>query len=259
MLPRHPGAETDAVPAGAALAAAAAPASFRAQARSARTEKSWRQYLALGALAVLLHGAAVYGYSQIERQPPRPLEQRVEIELIKPVIVPPMMVEPPPPPPPPPPKKVVRKEPPPPPPPVLPEEPAPLVREEPPPAPEPAATEEPVVEETVTPPPPPVAPPAPVEEAVSEPTAYAAYLSNPAPRYPSFAQKQGWEGKVLLRVFVLASGKAGKVEIAESSGRKTLDDAAVAAVKNWTFVPARRGSRTIDGWTTVPIEFRLAK
>ncbi len=230
---------------------------FAAQAReNTPTDKSWRQYLVLGTLAVLAHGAAVLGYSSIDRTPPVPLKQTVEIELIRPVIVPPQEIEPPKPPPPPPPKKVVRKTPPPPPP-VVREEPAPVTL--PPPPPEPPVEE--IIAEEPLPMPPVEAPPppAPVEEPVSEPMAYAAYLSNPAPKYPTFAQKQGWEGKVLLRVHVLANGKPDKLEIAQSSGRKTLDDAALAAVRNWTFVPAKRGSMPIDGWTTVPIEFRLAK
>ena len=106
---------------------------------------------------------------------------------------------------------------------------------------------------------PPPAPPAPKEEPLTEAVGYAGYLNNPPPEYPSFAQRQGWEGKVILRVRVLASGKPGAVEIKQSSGRKTLDEAALEVVKNWVFAPAKRGSTPVDGWATVPIEFRLAK
>lgn len=220
-------------------------------------ERSWHSYLALGALAVLLHGAAMLAYIKLDRDTPaRPLKQTVEIELIRPVIIPPMEVEPPPPPPPPPPRKEV----PPPPPPVLRQT---LPPPAPAPEPEPAPIEEIVAEEVLTIPlredPPPPLPPTSTEEPVSEATAYAGYLRNPAPTYPAFAQRQRWEGTVLIRVHVLASGKPDKLEITQSSGRKTLDDAALAAVRNWTFVPAKRGSKAIDGWTTVPIEFRLSK
>ena len=37
-------------------------------------------------------------------------------------------------------------------------------------------------------------------------SANAAYLKTPAPDSPSLAQRRGWEGTVLLRVHVLASG-----------------------------------------------------
>jgi protein TonB len=38
-----------------------------------------------------------------------------------------------------------------------------------------------------------------------------------------------------------------------------LDDAALAAVQNWRFVPAKRGSVAVEGWVNVPIEFKLGK
>ncbi|MDN7994108.1 energy transducer TonB, partial [Burkholderia orbicola] len=99
------------------------------------------------------------------------------------------------------------------------------------------------------------APAVPVRE--TAPIGDAAYLRNPAPDYPAFAQDQGWEGRVVLRVHVLASGTPDSVEVRTSSGRRLLDSAAVAAVKRWTFVPAKRGDEAVDGWVNVPIDFKL--
>ena len=76
---------------------------------------------------------------------------------------------------------------------------------------------------------------------VTPASANAAYLKNPAPEYPSLAQRRGWEGTVLLRVHVLASGKPGEIQIQKSSGREALDDAALSAVKRWSFVPGQAG------------------
>lgn len=107
----------------------------------------------------------------------------------------------------------------------------------------------------------PPAPPAPApkaEEPITEANAYAGYLNNPPPVYPKAAQRQGLQGRVLLRVFVLASGQVGSAELKQSSGKPVLDEAALAAVRGWTFVPSKRGSTPIDGWTTVPIDFKLA-
>ncbi|RKF40036.1 energy transducer TonB [Paraburkholderia fungorum] len=101
----------------------------------------------------------------------------------------------------------------------------------------------------------PAAPPAPVAE--TAPIGNAAYLHNPAPDYPPIAQDQGWEGHVLLRVHVLPDGKPASVDIRTSSGRKMLDEAALAAVRRWIFVPAKRGDEAIDGWVNVPIDFKL--
>jgi protein TonB len=108
-------------------------------------------------------------------------------------------------------------------------------------------------------PPAPPAPPPKVEEPVTEANGSAAYLNNPPPAYPKSAQRLGMQGRVLLRVQVLANGTVGALEVKQSSGKSVLDEAALAAVKNWIFTPAKRGSTPIDGWTQVPIEFRLAQ
>src|SRR5690606_24190487 len=99
-------------------------------------------------------------------------------------------------------------------------------------------------------------PPAPV---LTEASADAGYLRNPAPRYPDFAQERGWEGTVILNVHVLANGKPKPVEVKQSSGRKVLDDSAVQAVRRWSFVPAKLGDTTVDSWVEVPIDFRLSE
>ncbi len=107
-------------------------------------------------------------------------------------------------------------------------------------------------------PPQPAAPPAPPAPApVTPASANAAYLKNPAPEYPSLAQRRGWEGTVVLRVQVLASGKPGEIQIQKSSGRQQLDDAALAAVKRWSFVPAKQGDVAQVGWVSVPIDFKI--
>lgn len=85
----------------------------------------------------------------------------------------------------------------------------------------------------------------------------AAYLNNPAPAYPSAARRLGLEGTVLLRVQVSASGAPQQVEIVQSSGIALLDEAALNAVKNWSFIPARRGDEPTAAAVEVPVRFRL--
>ncbi|WP_168735174.1 energy transducer TonB [Pseudothauera rhizosphaerae] len=85
----------------------------------------------------------------------------------------------------------------------------------------------------------------------------AAYLHNPEPAYPQASRRRGEEGQVVLRVRVLASGRAGEVEIAESSRYPRLDHAARQAVAEWRFEPAHRGDVPVDSWLRVPAVFRL--
>ncbi|MFT3931022.1 MAG: energy transducer TonB [Spongiibacteraceae bacterium] len=104
---------------------------------------------------------------------------------------------------------------------------------------------------------PPPAPPAPVEEKVTAARADAGYLNNPPPEYPAVALRQGWSGTVQLRVLVLPDGSPSSINVAKSSGKKVLDDAAIAAVQKWKFVPAKRGDTPIEGWVSFPVEFNI--
>lgn len=87
--------------------------------------------------------------------------------------------------------------------------------------------------------------------------AFPDYKANPKPRYPMLARRKGYEGTILLRVFVLESGGVGKVELEKSSGYEILDESALKTVKDWLFVPGKKGGEPIPSWVTVPIKFQL--
>jgi periplasmic protein TonB len=87
--------------------------------------------------------------------------------------------------------------------------------------------------------------------------AIADYLHNPKPHYPGIARNRGWEGLVQLRVYVTAEGLCGNIELYQGSGHEELDEAAMAAVSAWQFVPAKLDDAPIAGWVIVPIEFNL--
>ncbi len=101
----------------------------------------------------------------------------------------------------------------------------------------------------------PPAPPAP--EPVVQARFDADYLKNPAPPYPPLSRRMGEEGKVLLRVSVTAQGTADNVEIKTSSGSQRLDESAQKTVRNWKFIPAKRGDTAVQSWVLVPIIFKL--
>lgn len=129
-------------------------------------------------------------------------------------------------------------------------------------------TPTPVIETTSSTVPAPAAPVAPPAETKPTPTVAAAepvsqarfdadYLKNPAPAYPPLSRRMGEEGKVILRVSVTPQGLAESVEIKTSSGSTRLDEAAQKTVRNWKFIPAKRGDNAVQSWVLVPIIFKL--
>lgn len=84
----------------------------------------------------------------------------------------------------------------------------------------------------------------------------ADYLHNPAPAYPSQSRRLKEEGTVLLLVRVSAEGTPLSVEIRTSSGFERLDEAGVQAVRQWRFVPAKRGNESVAAAVLVPIQFK---
>ncbi|MFA6162098.1 MAG: energy transducer TonB [Methylobacter sp.] len=208
-------------------------------------------YLIIGILSVLVHTAVVDHFKRVSIEKEELIEpvkppSKVQISFVRPQPKP--VVQPPPPPPSP--NVVALKKPPKP---KVQPKPVPKLVEPPPvQSPTPVTqTDAPVISA------PPAPPAPPVEEKVTEPRAGAGYLNNPPPVYPEIAMDRGWEGKVLMKVHVLANGKPDNVSVVTSSGKDVLDDEAVRTVKKWSFVPAMRGTTPIDGWVTVPISFNL--
>lgn len=94
---------------------------------------------------------------------------------------------------------------------------------------------------------------APAESGV--PLAYG--VASPPP-YPRDAARLGHEGTVTLRVLVDESGAILQVGVAQSSGHRSLDQAALRHVKReWRFRPAVVGGRAVRAWAIVPIAFSL--
>lgn len=103
----------------------------------------------------------------------------------------------------------------------------------------------------------PAAAPAPEAAPITPPSANAATLNNPAPRYPIEARRKHEEGTVRLRVVITVEGRVKEIGIAASSGHDSLDEAALAAVRRWRFVPGMQAGRPVEAVGFVPIPFRL--
>ncbi|MDD5460034.1 MAG: energy transducer TonB [Methylococcales bacterium] len=212
--------------------------------RSDNSDSKAVDYLSIVILSILAHTVVVDHFKHPtiadEKIETVKVPSKVQISFVRPQPKP--VIQPPPPPPP---KVVALKKPPKP---KVKPKPAPKLVEPP-----PAPMTAPDIDAPVTSAPP---SPPPVEK-VTQPRAGAGYLNNPPPVYPEIAMDRGWEGKVLMKVHVLASGKPDNVSVLKSSGKDVLDDEAVRTVKQWSFVPAKRGTTPIDGWVTVPISFNL--
>jgi protein TonB len=80
---------------------------------------------------------------------------------------------------------------------------------------------------------------------------------NPRPEYPDMAKRKGWQGECLLRVAVSPEGKASAVSVHRSSGYASLDQAALAAVRRWRFLPQSAGGTCVASTIEVPVNFSL--
>lgn len=92
---------------------------------------------------------------------------------------------------------------------------------------------------------------------ISPPRFDADYLKNPAPAYPRSSRERGEAGLVVLRVLVSRDGLPLVIDLQRSSGFERLDEAALAAVRHWQFLPARQGGEAISARVLVPISFNL--
>lgn len=97
----------------------------------------------------------------------------------------------------------------------------------------------------------------PAAVAVVQPASHADYLNNPKPDYPRLSQRLGEQGVVTLLVLVGVDGLPQKVEVKTSSGFERLDRAALDAVRQYRFVPGRRGNVPEAMPVIVPIVFKL--
>ncbi len=127
----------------------------------------------------------------------------------------------------------------------------------PPAAPVPESAEPLVAEAAPASQPAPPAPPAAQPLAVEPPRSDAAHLNNPPPAYPAMARRLNETGRVVMDVYILADGSVGQIKLKHSSGFARLDQAALAAVRQWRYVPARQGGTAIAYWYVQPLNFAL--
>ena len=75
------------------------------------------------------------------------------------------------------------------------------------------------------------------------------------PRYPIRSLRLREVGEVLVRVEVSAEGSPVSVAVERSNASERLEQAALAAVKAWTFIPESVGGRSVPATVLAPVNF----
>jgi protein TonB len=77
------------------------------------------------------------------------------------------------------------------------------------------------------------------------------------PEYPEHARARGIEDVVIVRVLVSAAGAPAGVRLLRGARNDSaFDEAALAAVRQWRFSPARRRQAAVSCWFNVAVPFR---
>jgi protein TonB len=77
------------------------------------------------------------------------------------------------------------------------------------------------------------------------------------PVYPASSRRAGEEGTGVFRVLVDANGRPQDVSVVTSTGHPRLDEAAMTAIKKWTFKAAMQAGQAVQSYTKVQVKFEL--
>ncbi|MFA7057166.1 MAG: energy transducer TonB [Candidatus Cloacimonadales bacterium] len=77
--------------------------------------------------------------------------------------------------------------------------------------------------------------------------------------FPDIAKQNNVEGTVVVEAWVKVDGTVGNVRVITSVQNIPggLDDAAVKAVWQWTFEPAKSGGKPVACWVKIPLNLKL--
>jgi periplasmic protein TonB len=80
-------------------------------------------------------------------------------------------------------------------------------------------------------------------------------IVNVAPVYPSIAQSNRVQGKVVLEALIDVDGRVNHVRVLEPV--PLLTDAAISAVRQWVFTPTKLNGQPVQVIMTVTVDFRM--
>jgi len=77
------------------------------------------------------------------------------------------------------------------------------------------------------------------------------------PRYPEIAQEAGIEGTVIVQAFINDKGIVEETLILKGVPNTGLDEAAMEAIRDTRFKPAKQRDRPVGVWISIPVHFTL--
>ncbi len=92
---------------------------------------------------------------------------------------------------------------------------------------------------------------------VSMPNSDASELNNPKPPYPAISKKLREQGLVLLKACIGVNGSLDSLDLKQGSGFSRLDQVALQTVKQWKFIPAKKGGTPMPMCYELPVKFIL--
>ena len=84
-----------------------------------------------------------------------------------------------------------------------------------------------------------------------------AFLIRKEPVYPDKTRRAGIEGRVVLKIFISATGVIRSTEVVVSSGNQALDQSALQAVRASKFSPAISDHLPVESHATASYRFEL--
>jgi len=80
-------------------------------------------------------------------------------------------------------------------------------------------------------------------------------LKSVTPEYPEAARRAGLEGKVWVKLLVDEKGRVPRAVIQQSAA-EIFNQPALAAAKQFLFLPAESGGKPVCVWVSIPFHFR---
>ncbi len=79
------------------------------------------------------------------------------------------------------------------------------------------------------------------------------------PGYPAGARRRGVSGTVIVRMLIDAQGQVEAAKVLRADPPGVFEDAALAAVRQWAWQPARQAGAPVKVWVEQPVRFQMTR